>query len=71
MGMPGMSHGGGAENQPQKPSNQATPQAPSMPSMDHSKMDHSKHQGGKKAPKKDEPMDHSKHQMKPEQNNHD
>jgi RND family efflux transporter MFP subunit len=71
MGMPGMSHGGGADNQPQKPSNQATPQAPSMPSMDHSKMDHSKHQGGKKAPKKDEPMDHSKHQMKPEQNNHD
>jgi len=37
MGMPGMSHGGGAGNEPQKPSSQAAPQAPSMPAMDHSK----------------------------------
>ncbi len=62
-GMPGMGQGGKNESQPQKSSGQA---ASPMPSKDHST-----HQSGQAAPKKDEPMDHSKHQMKPEQNNHD
>ncbi len=64
MGMPGMDQGGGSGNQP------SLHQAPSMPSMDHTKMDHSQPQKSEKAPRKQTALEQPRHPMQ-EQHRHD